>query len=971
MTLAYVGEWLRTILSNLFVEHTLNIPMFDFSIGLGHDIVSTLHYYGLGDPLNALAVFFPPEYTEHLYGFLLVIRLYLAGLFFSLYMNTRVQNPQAVFVGALSYAFTPFALTAVINHPMFAIGLMYFPLVIWGIDRTLEKKSPVLYIVSLALAVLSNFYFAYMICIFMVIYAAIKYLSEYRKEGARRFFTVIGQFALYTCSAMLIPMFIFLPQIENTLSLDRLNVTYEVPLFYGKSYYSHLPMILTDGSASDKYAIMGFGGVAVLALIISFLKIKKRKTIPLFFTVCGIFLLFPFFGHMMNGFGYVTNRWTWVIAMPVCVSLVYAYDDFWTLTVRDKKKLFWIIAAYAALVFIVTRSHSYMSMLMIAMMFAALLLIVSAENGIFRKKTISRALSAMVVLSLCVQAFQMYSFTGSDKAKNFLRFGEVYKYMVSDTAGNSIKSLDDDDEFFRYDNYIHMTCNDAMLSDTHSTTFFLSLSNPYISRFMTEMAYNIFFEQQYENCDRRYALQILTGSKYMCSAPDANKMIYYSPVEQPSEYTNQITLNSSGDDIQWIRGTDAQTISNPDFYYATRRNNYYLPMGYTYDSVISRELWDSMTPAARQNAVLQGAATDAALPLPQTQIDTSGYEEMDLLPLLKSTEGIEVEGNTIRVKDTEAVLTVSLPTRANAEVYVYCEDVSLNGGSTYQNVEEQIDKYEQIEDSPYGDFDRRALRVLDYNEKYETLPARANISFTSDATGSGDTIHYFGPTADFYSGFDSYLVNVGFLPSPDIAELLPEQTITIKFSAIGEYTFSKMNFIMQDISNMPNLSEARQQDVLENTVMDDDYVSGTITLDAPKLLATQIPYSEGWRVWVDGEEAELLDVNTMFCGVMLDAGDHTVEFRYATPHWQLAVAMSAAGLVMLLVIALLWHKKHPKAAPAGIDGQPVAKPAAEVSAVSDAAATAAESGADVFDVLTDTTSMPDKTASEEQTEDEA
>ena len=161
MTLAYVGEWLRTILSNLFVEHTLNIPMFDFSIGLGHDIVSTLHYYGLGDPLNALAVFFPPEYTEHLYGFLLVIRLYLAGLFFALYMNTKVQNPQAVFVGALSYAFTPFALTAVINHPMFAIGLMYFPLVIWGIDRTLEKKSPVLYIVSLALAVLSNFYFAY------------------------------------------------------------------------------------------------------------------------------------------------------------------------------------------------------------------------------------------------------------------------------------------------------------------------------------------------------------------------------------------------------------------------------------------------------------------------------------------------------------------------------------------------------------------------------------------------------------------------------------------------------------------------------------------------------------------------------------------------------------------------------------------------------------------------------------------
>ena len=161
------------------------------------------------------------------------------------------------------------------------------------------------------------------------------------------------------------------------------------------------------------------------------------------------------------------------------------------------------------------------------------------------------------------------------------------------------------------------------------------------------------------------------------------------------------------------------------------------------------------------------------------------------------------------------------------------------------------------------------------------------------------------------------------------------------------------------------------QDVLENVVVSDNTVSGTISLDTPKLLATQIPYSEGWRVFVDGEEAELVDVNTMFCGVMLDAGEHTVEFRYATPHWQLAVAMSVAGLVMLLVIALVWRKKHPKAAPAGIAAQPVAESASEESAVSDAAATATQDDAVAPDEIADTSATPDKTAGEALPPDEA
>ena len=80
--LAYYGEYLRTIGRNFFKTFTFSIPEFDLSIGLGGSIITTLGYEMLGDPFNLLAAFVPMQYTEYLYVFLVILRLYLAGIAF-------------------------------------------------------------------------------------------------------------------------------------------------------------------------------------------------------------------------------------------------------------------------------------------------------------------------------------------------------------------------------------------------------------------------------------------------------------------------------------------------------------------------------------------------------------------------------------------------------------------------------------------------------------------------------------------------------------------------------------------------------------------------------------------------------------------------------------------------------------------------------------------------------------------------
>lgn len=66
-SLAYYGKYLREIFHTLVTEHRLSIPMWDMHIGYGSDILTTLHYYVIGDPLTILSAFVPEDKAEVLY----------------------------------------------------------------------------------------------------------------------------------------------------------------------------------------------------------------------------------------------------------------------------------------------------------------------------------------------------------------------------------------------------------------------------------------------------------------------------------------------------------------------------------------------------------------------------------------------------------------------------------------------------------------------------------------------------------------------------------------------------------------------------------------------------------------------------------------------------------------------------------------------------------------------------------------
>ena len=99
---------------------------------------------------------------------------------------------------------------------------------------------------------------------------------------------------------------------------------------------------------------------------------------------------------------------------------------------------------------------------------------------------------------------------------------------------------------------------------------------------------------------------------------------------------------------------------------------------------------------------------------------------------------------------------------------------------------------------------------------------------------------------------------------------------------------------------------------LELTEFTSTQISGTIDCPREGLLYTSIPTDGGWSVLVDGQEAEPALVGDVMLAVRLEAGNHTVQFRYENRAFSLGWKISAICLLLFLLTAPIYYYKRKK-----------------------------------------------------------
>lgn len=879
-SLAYWGQYLRSVIKNLFTGNGLVLPEWNFSIGYGADIFTTLHYYAIGDPLNLLAVLVPMKYTEILYIVLIILRLYLAGVSFICYCHYRGRRGISVAMGAWIYIFASYTIRIGIHYPFFYNVLIYFPFLLLGAEKLLKKEKPYIFILSVFVSALSSFYFFYVECIFLVLYAVIRYISLYGRPRMATLLPILGRFFVTALLGTVMAGVILFPVLMTLFGSQRVAANNYIPPIYSLYYYVCSVMNPLSIYGCGYNNNMGYAAPAVLGVFMLFIKKGQERYLKFGILLLFVFTLIPYAGHVLNGFSYVTNRWEWALLLLVSYTFTVTFPWLFELGQREKYRLFCAVMLYAVICLVINvgvinvgQTSQIIGAVAILCLAVA---VVCGYKGFFDKR--GKCIYVLLVLlfinfGVNINALNNPNF--SILPTEFTDAGSAYDKMVKKTPSRVLKK-----EKVKNVRYEQQTPeerhNTNLLSGKLGTEFYYSLSNGYVGKFFQEMELNFPYEMIYTNLDSRTALEALLSVNYFIA---------------PNKYEKGLPYLFSQE-------MAAETVKGKKYTAYQTRNG--LPLGYTYGSYFSRQEYENMTAIQKQQALLQGAVLEQNVSLPHTKVE---FDDEKIPYKIISSRGASYEGNKIFVKDENACIKIQLKKKVqNAELYVSMKNVDF---SAITRRAEYTDK--EWEDMPV--IQRNKLNHIDLfqSAKGDT----ANIWFKSGK--ARECIMIRNAKHDYYCGRTNFVANLG-------CNSMKGDTINIFFSKKGYYTFDSLSLYAQPVESLnQNISE-RGVECLENAKLGTDTISGQITVSGKKLLCLSIPYSSGWHAYVDGKEVDALQVNTMMTGVMLEAGKHKIVLEYANPALRLGAVCSGMGIFIFVILLLAdWIKGKRKALSCGDD----------------------------------------------------
>ena len=861
-SLAYYGKYLRKVLYTLFIEHKLSLPLWDMHIGYGSDILTTLHYYVIGDPLTLLSVFVPASKTEALYAFLIFLRIYLAGIAFSRYSFYHKNSKQATFMGTMIYIFAGWTIYAAMKHPYFSNPMIYLPLILLGIDKIYKKQKPYVFIWSVALAGLSNFYFFYMLGIFMVLYAIFRYFDLFADRSIKNIGKWLGVFAVYSVIAVLIAAVILLPVILPVFGTDRFKAENYVPLFYDRIYYEKYLGCLI-GENMIQWGVAGYTAVSLAGVFVLFSKKKKYTALKAGFVLLNVFLLLPYAGHVLNGLSYVSNRWIWAYGMLIAYIFVKIYPELFALTLTEKRKVFVMLLIYCILALLPEAARTQRNLMAMVLLSLSTFTVLSFGNIFTRERNLTVMVAGFLIAGILFNMHYQYSYE-KDYLSEFTDSGEALEKL--ETGIDRAVLSTDDPSVYRYDQMdTNSSENSSMQMGTNSTAYYFSVASSSIANFFDEMYLNTPWEQHYNNLDGRTILDRLASVKYFVvkKGKESDLPYGYSRLSGEAEKNGKTYLAYADEDA--------------------------LPLGYTYDSWISREDYDKMTVTEKQQALLQGVVLDDSF-LPETE---THFNDREVSYYTSEGKGCRFKNGKVVVTQENAQLKLVFEGEENAETYLITEGLDYEGLSPREMISDKkwskMTTYEQN-------------KLLEENSNWRYWKESQKASIQIGGRFLKKTIQIFTDKYNAYSGKHNFLCNTGYSEKG-------RHTITLTFENTGVYSFDSLKIYCQPMTEIDSQTSKLGEEVLTDVKIGNNEINGKISLSDTKALVLSIPYSEGWTAYVDGEETELKEANTMYMALELPKGDHEIHLVYCTPYLRTGLCLTCIGVLCYIVLVLINRKK--------------------------------------------------------------
>ncbi len=840
--LIYYGKLLRGIFRGN------GFPMVDFSVGMGYDTITTLHYYVLGDPVSLLAVFMTENNGVMVYTLLILLRFYLAGISFLAFCRYwgRKENGlkgSGAALGALIYVFSGYAFFSGVRHPYFLNPMIYLPLLLIGLEEVMRKRKPHLLIVMAFLCTVSNFYFLYLLTVMAVIYVVFRYLTVYHRDARNKVlgFVMAG---LRTGGCYLLGILlgaaIFLPIIYAFLQNGRMEKGAELLthyLHYSKGYYlKFLQGFFASGAGPNYWTYLSFPAVTGISAAIVLCRRKYRRLASVLVLVL-LGLCIPAFGYFMNGFSYITNRWDFLVSFVVAAVFAFTYEELYQLERREGYLLGIGVLGYGILAFALP-SRTVVKYAFFLLLFTVLAVLLLQSRRLGERRLLQHAAIYLLVIGMLgFDGYVFYDMNFKGYVEEFLSEKEVRAVEENGIAA-MISGLEEEmqKDFFRVETYGDNVRNEALIHGFYDVSSYFSLTDGAVTKFYKDLelasqrsAYRV------DHQDNRTILDALASVRYIVTK-DKTAAPYGYELLKTEEY--------GGKTIYLLR------------------NKFALPLGYTYHSYLTQEEYEKKSALEKQNALLSAVVLEEESSYGDSlkQDTMKGLTKLDYE--MEIGEGIELEENILRVRQAGSVLKLNFEGEEKAETYVRLAGLGIP---------------------------ERAMQMQTFKVKGEKeITKRVNVR---------NLYH------NSYFGKIDFLINTGYSKRK-------KAWITITFPNRETYEYHGIELYSLSMEHYKKQIKKLGKETLTNIRIRSNRVEGDAHLQEKGIMVFAIPYSKGWTARVDGEKTGLRRGNVLYTAMELPEGEHHIVLSYRTPYLSEGLLVSGISLVVFLGIVLYWRRKE-------------------------------------------------------------
>ena len=510
---------------------------------LGYNFYATSIYY-MFNPTNLLCIFSTSENILEYYTFIILLRIGLSGFTMCKYLKFKFKNQSNLryIIFSISYALMAYNVCYFFNYMYFDIVVL-FPIVVLGLDKLICERKNRLYIISLTLSIISNFYIGYMVCIFSLLYFIYNIVIYKLDKNIIKDFIISSLLSGFMCMIIIIPEASELLKGKALLYASSKTEYFKFNMNFLNIFYKFLP-----GSTSNydlEYGMVNiYVSLFVIILVIKYFfnkKISKKERIAtlifiLFFLFSISFNLLDFAWQLFQKPIWYPNRYIFTFSFFL---ITIAMKEITNITYKTniKENLIIIISFILLTLYPISKIDCSNGFKIFSLIFSFLLLILYVfliENK--KAKTLLLILFFTEITFNIILTFTILQI--HPEIQDYKLYLNKYKDAI-----NKIKEIENkDNNFYRIEVDFELVYNSSSLLNYNGINHFNSVRNAKMLNFLRKFGYSVKYETNVKFNNYNPYLTSLLGIKYINGSKDE---MYYENVynESPYMYLNKDALS--------------------------------------------------------------------------------------------------------------------------------------------------------------------------------------------------------------------------------------------------------------------------------------------------------------------------------------------------------------------------------------------------------------------------------------------